>query len=71
MQLQILIEEDEGGWFIAECPALPGCVSQGKTLEEAIENIKDAINGWLYVEEQKTIEEAKTDPRTRLIPVTI
>lgn len=37
----------EDGWYIADVPALPGCMSQGRTEEEAIENIKDAINGYL------------------------
>jgi predicted RNase H-like HicB family nuclease len=35
--------EEEDGWVIAECPSLPGCVSQGRTREEAITNIRDAI----------------------------
>ncbi len=39
----------ENGWYIAECPAIPGCVSQGKTLKEIRENIKDAIKGCLEV----------------------
>lgn len=47
MQYRILVEQDEDGIFVAECPALPGCVSQGKTREEAIKNIKDAIEGYL------------------------
>ena len=38
--------------YIAEVPELPGCLSQGKTLDEAIENIKDAIQGYLYVQEK-------------------
>jgi predicted RNase H-like HicB family nuclease len=33
----------EDGWFVAECPALPGCVSQGKDEKEALENIKEAL----------------------------
>ncbi len=36
--------------YVAEVPELPGCVSQGKTLDKAIENIKEAIQGYLYVE---------------------
>lgn len=40
---QIIIEQDEDGIFIAECPALQGCYAQGETFEEAIENIKDVI----------------------------
>ena len=40
---QIIIEQDEDGIFIAECPALQGCYAQGETYEEVIENIKDVI----------------------------
>lgn len=41
--LQVIIEQDEDGYYIAECPALQGCYTQGETFEEAIENIKDVI----------------------------
>ncbi|MGC1677307.1 MAG: type II toxin-antitoxin system HicB family antitoxin [Candidatus Binataceae bacterium] len=37
------LETDEDGWLVAECPALPGCVSQGRTREEALANIREAI----------------------------
>ncbi|MCX7736523.1 MAG: type II toxin-antitoxin system HicB family antitoxin [Candidatus Kapabacteria bacterium] len=47
MKYRILIEEDEDGIFVAECPSLPGCISQGKTREEVLANIKDAISGYL------------------------
>ena len=47
MKLRIVIEQDEEGMYVATCPSLPGCVSQGKTRKEAIENIKDAIKGYL------------------------
>jgi antitoxin HicB len=47
MKFRTIIEQDEDGMFIAECPALPGCISQGKTREEALKNIKDAIHGYL------------------------
>ena len=47
MKYRVLIEQDEDGVFVAECPSLPGCVSQGKTRKEAIENIQDAIHGYL------------------------
>lgn len=39
----VTLEKDEDGWYIVECPAIPGCVSQGRTEKEALENIKDAI----------------------------
>jgi antitoxin HicB len=47
MKYRILLEVDEDGMFVAECPSLPGCISQGKTREEAVANIKDAISGYL------------------------
>ena len=47
MKYRIIIEEDEGGMYAAECNSLPGCVSQGKTRKEALKNIKDAIKGYL------------------------
>jgi predicted RNase H-like HicB family nuclease len=53
MKLHIQIECDEQGYFVAEVPALPGCVSQGKTKEEALTNIKEAIECWFEVMEDK------------------
>ena len=47
MKYRIIIEQDERGTFVAECPSLPGCVSQGKNRQEALKNIKDAIQGYL------------------------
>lgn len=55
MKLHVVVEEDEAGYFVAEVPALPGCLSQGKTRDEAIGNVKDAIEGWLEVMEAKQI----------------
>ena len=53
MKLHVVIEQDETGYYVAEVPALPGCLSQGKTREEALANIKEAIEGWLEVMEVK------------------
>ncbi|HEC63036.1 MAG TPA: type II toxin-antitoxin system HicB family antitoxin [Candidatus Acetothermia bacterium] len=47
MKYRVIIEQDEDGMFVAECPALPGCISQGKTRAEALEDIKDAVSGYL------------------------
>jgi predicted RNase H-like HicB family nuclease len=47
MRYRILIEQDEDGVFVVECPSLPGCISQGNTRKEAISNIHDAIRGYL------------------------
>jgi len=43
MNFKVLIEQDEDGYFVVTVPALPGCISQGRTEEEAKENIKEAI----------------------------
>lgn len=40
---QVIIEQDEAGWYVAECPALKACYTQGKTYEEALDNIRDVI----------------------------
>ncbi|MBI5789678.1 MAG: type II toxin-antitoxin system HicB family antitoxin [Candidatus Schekmanbacteria bacterium] len=53
MKFHIIIEQDEAGYYVVEVPALPGCLSQGKTYQEAIDNIKEAIEGWLEVMESK------------------
>lgn len=53
MKLHVLVEQDEAGYYVAEVPALPGCLSQGKTMEEALNNIKEATEGWFEVMESK------------------
>jgi len=59
MKFKVIVwEDEEDGGYVVECPALPGCISQGDTIEEALENIKDAIQGWLEVSAEKG--EAKT-----------
>ncbi len=45
----VTVTTGEDGYIVAECPALPGCVSQGKTKEEALKNIREAIEGILEV----------------------
>ena len=47
MKYRVHIERDEEGFYVATCPALPGCISQGKTRKEAISNIGDAVEGYL------------------------
>lgn len=44
---EVFIYHGEDGYWVAECPSLPGCISQGKTKEEAITNIKEAIEGYV------------------------
>ncbi len=66
MKLHVIVEKDEAGYFVAEVPALPGCFSQGKTHEEAIANIKEAIEGWLEVMESK-----QSFDSTRLVEIAV
>ena len=49
MRFLVAISRDEDGMFVAECPSIPGCVSQGKTEEEAEKNIREAIRECLEV----------------------
>ena len=48
MKYRVLIEQDEDGVYVAEAPSLPGCISQGQTREQALANIREAIE--LYLE---------------------
>ncbi len=43
---QVIVYPGEDGYWVAECPSLPGCISQGKTREETLINIKEAIQGY-------------------------
>ena len=47
MKYRIYIQQDEDGIYVAECPSLPGCISQGDTRDEALNNIVEAIQGYL------------------------
>jgi predicted RNase H-like HicB family nuclease len=49
MKLPVILKRDETGMIVAECPAIPGCVSQGRNDDEAIANIREAIVAWLEV----------------------
>jgi predicted RNase H-like HicB family nuclease len=44
---QVLLHPGEDGYWVVECPSLPGCVTQGKSRQEALENIKEAIRGYV------------------------
>jgi len=49
---QVIIYPGEDGYWVAECPSLPGCISQGRTKEEAIANIREAIQGYIAALEE-------------------
>ncbi len=50
MRYQVVLYPGEDGWTVAECPSLPGCISQGRTRADALANIKEAMELWLEVE---------------------
>jgi predicted RNase H-like HicB family nuclease len=52
---QVIIYPGEDGYWVAECPSLPGCVSQGKSKEEAIANIREAIQGYVAALEEDNL----------------
>ena len=52
---QVIIYRGEDGYWVAECPSLPGCLSQGETKEAAIANIKEAIQGYIASLEQDNL----------------
>jgi predicted RNase H-like HicB family nuclease len=66
MTLKAVIHEAEEGGFWAEVPALPGCFTQGETMEELPSNIREAIEGWLLAAE---LEDAS--PSTKVIEVAV
>jgi predicted RNase H-like HicB family nuclease len=66
MKLHITIEKDDSGYFVADVPALPGCFSQGETRQKAIQNIHEAIEGWMEVMESK-----QHIPKKKLVSVKV
>ncbi len=57
LQFPVLVEKDEDGFFVVECPLLQGCYTQGKTLDEALKNIREVIE--LCLEEEEEDEKAE------------
>jgi predicted RNase H-like HicB family nuclease len=53
MKLPVVLHPGEDGWLVAECPLIPGCISQGKTRDEALMNIREAIELCLETREQE------------------
>lgn len=65
MKYRVTIEQDEDGVYIAEVPSLPGCITQGITRSEAVENVKEAIE--LYLESLEAHGEPVPPPITEEI----
>jgi len=65
------LEQAEDGWIVVECPALPGCVSQGGDGKEALENIKEAITAWLWAEDQKALQNVSSTDNKQAVMVSV
>ncbi len=65
MKFLVTVDRDEDGAWVVECPSIPGCVSQGKTKKDALDNIKEAIEGCLEVRAERgmplTIETSQVE----------
>jgi predicted RNase H-like HicB family nuclease len=66
---QVIIYPGEDGYWVAECPSLPGCTTQGKTKEEAITNIKEAIRGYVAALEEDGLPVPKEHFETLVVAV--
>jgi predicted RNase H-like HicB family nuclease len=60
---QVVIYAGEDGYWVGECPSLPGCISQGRTKEETIKNIREAIDGYVLAltEDKLPVPEERFD----------
>jgi predicted RNase H-like HicB family nuclease len=65
MRLKVFVHPAAEGGYWAEVPALPGCVSEGDSLDETLANIREAAQGWLEV----SAERSQTDPQTQVVEV--
>ncbi|MBS3092170.1 type II toxin-antitoxin system HicB family antitoxin [Candidatus Pacearchaeota archaeon] len=68
MEIKVVLEEQEEGGYTVYVPSLPGCISQGETVEEAIKNIKEAINLYLEADENEIIV-YKDNAKTKIIEI--
>lgn len=71
MIFHVILEQAEDGWIVAEVPALPGCVSQGRDQGEALDNVKEAMTAWLWAEDQKALSSLPEDERKQPIVVSV
>jgi predicted RNase H-like HicB family nuclease len=69
MTLHITLNHADDGWVVAECPALPGCISQGADEEEAVQNIRQAITAWMWAENREAIKSLPENQTSILVAV--
>ena len=66
---EVIIYHGEDNYWIAECPSLPGCISQGETKEAAIKNIKEAIQGYIIALEEDGLDVPEENFETLVVAV--
>ncbi len=66
---QVILYPGEDGYWVVECPSLPGCISQGKTKEDAIVNIREAIHGYIAALEEDHLPVPKENFEALLVAV--
>ena len=67
MKIKVVVHEAEEGGYWAEVPAIPGCATQGDTLEELMKNVQEAVEGCLAVE----VEESKRTDKDRVLEIVV
>ncbi len=67
MKIKVVVHEAEEGGYWAEVPAIPGCASQGDTLEELMKNVHEAVEGCLSVE----VEEPKRTDKDKVLEIVV
>lgn len=65
----VVLRRGEDGFWVAECPSLPGCISQGETKPDAIANIKEAIEGWIETAKARSLPIPDDDFETQVVCV--
>lgn len=66
---QVIVYPGEDGYYVATCPSLPGCISQGRSREEALVNIKEAIDGYIEALEEDGLPVPEELPRLEVAEV--
>ena len=66
---RVILYRGEDGYWVVECPSLPGCISQGKTREEAITNIREAIRGYIRALEDDHLDVPPEDSGAEVLKV--
>lgn len=67
MKIKVVVHEAEEGGFWAEVPAIPGCATQGDTLDELMKNVREAVEGCLSVD----VEQAKSTSKDRVLEIVV